>query len=153
VARFEFRSVVAAPPELVFDLWNDLDRAREWLVGLQKVTDRSGPPDQPGSSHVLWFNGRPAPVTVLEVDRPLRIVNRLGGGLFKGTLGATFEPQGGGTRITEWLEPEGLGPTIAGWIFSKGSWRGSFQGELKTFKQLAEREAQQRDAAEKSSST
>ena len=141
MARFEFRTLVDAPPDRVFDLWTDLDRAQEWLVGLSKITDRTGSLDQPGSSYVMWFSGRPALVTVLEVQRPNLIKSRLGGGLFKGLLGATFEPDAGGTRITEWSEPEGVGPTIASWIFSKGSWKGSFQGELKTFKRIAEREA------------
>jgi len=141
MARFEFGTTVKAPPETVFDLWTNLDRLPEWLVGLSKVTDRTGPLDQPGSSYVLWFSGRPARVEVLEVERPRRIRSRLGGGIFMGTTEARFEPEGAGTRITQWFEPDGLGHTIAAWIFSKGSWKGSFRGELNTFKNIAEREA------------
>ena len=150
MARFEFRVSVDAPPERVFDLWTDLDRAREWLVGLSKITDRTGPVDHPGSSYVMWFSGRPAPVEVLEVERPRRISSRLKGGLFRGMIGATFDPEADGTRITQWSEPEGLGPTIAAWVFSQGSWRGSFRGELNTFKRIAEREAREANAESKS---
>jgi hypothetical protein len=85
-------------------------------------------------------------VEVLEVEPPRRIRNRLGAGLFRGLTEARFEPDGDRTRITQWFEPEGLGPTIAAWIFSKGSWRGSFRGELKTFKRIAEREARTAEA-------
>jgi len=155
MARFEFGITVDAPTERVFDLWTNLDRAPEWLVGLSKVTDRTGAGDQAGSSYVMWFSGRPATVTVLEAERPRRIRSRLGGGIFKGTTEARFEPEGGGmpgsgdaaaggrTRITQWFEPEPGFPTVMAWIFSKGSWKGSFKGELKTFKSIVEREAQE----------
>jgi uncharacterized protein YndB with AHSA1/START domain len=29
----------AAPPERVFDLWIDLDRMKEWVRGVTRVTD------------------------------------------------------------------------------------------------------------------
>jgi hypothetical protein len=112
----------------------------------------------------MWFSGRPAPVKVLEAERPRRIRSRLEGGIFKGTTEARFEPAGdatgatagaagaagsagaagGRTRITQWFEPEAGFPTVMAWIFSKGSWKGSFKGELNTFKSIVEREA--RDA-------
>ena len=43
MSRYEFRVFVAAPAERVFDLWTDLDRMREWVGGVTKVTDVSGP--------------------------------------------------------------------------------------------------------------
>lgn len=141
MARFEFSQSIDAPPALVFDLWTNLDRAHEWLVGMSKVTDVTGPLDRPGSRYVMWFSGRPAPFEVEAVERPHRIRTRIDGGLFRGTMEARFEAEGDGTRLTEWFEPAGFGHALAAWIFSKGSWRGSFRGELKTFKRIAEREA------------
>jgi uncharacterized protein YndB with AHSA1/START domain len=141
MARFEFSTYVDAPADQVFDLWTNLDRVQEWLVGLSKVTDRTGGFGQAGSKYVMWFSGRPAPVEVVEAERPRRIRTRLGGGIFQGFAESHFEPEGTGTRITEWFEPDGLGHTIAAWIFSKGSWKGSFKGELNTFKRIVEREA------------
>ena len=51
-----------------------------------------------------------------------------------------FEPEGDGARIVQEIRTEGWIAATAGWIFSKGSYRGSFQGELNDFAWLAERE-------------
>jgi hypothetical protein len=43
--------------------------------------------------------------------------------------------------LTVSLDTEGLFPAIMAWIFSLGSWRGSFRGELAHFARIAEAEA------------
>ena len=141
MARFRFSLFVAAPPHLVFGLWTDLDRWPEWIEGLKKVTDVTGPLDQAGTRYVTWFGGMSGRNEVLEAERPRRIRTRLGSRLLRGVTEATFEPEDGGTRISQTFETEGLLPAFAARIFSIGSYRGSFRGELNTFKRIAELEA------------
>ena len=131
----------AAPPERVFDLWIDLDRMKEWVGGVTKVTDVSGPVDQAGTRYVTWFGRVRSPTVVLEAERPRRFTTRFGNWIMRGTNTTTFEPAGEGTRINEVLQTEGLVSAITARLFSLGSYKGSFQGELNDFARLAEREA------------
>ena len=130
---------VNAPRERVFALWTDLDRAHEWIRGLTKITDRTGPPDQKGSTYTSWFGTMKSPTEVLDVQRPRFIRTRFGSKLLRGVTEATFEPDGNGTRIVQVFHTQGVIPGIAGWLFSKGSWKGSFKGELEHFREIAER--------------
>ena len=57
----------------------------------------------------------------------------------RGESAAPFEPEAGGTRLVQTFRTQGLIPAIAAWIFSKGSWKGSFKGELEHFREIAER--------------
>jgi uncharacterized protein YndB with AHSA1/START domain len=143
MARFEFTTSIAASPEQCFALWIDLDRAHEWLRGMGKVTDVTGPLDQPGTSYVMWFSGRPTRNEVLEVQRPRLFRSHIGGSLFRGTNEARFDPEDGGTRLTQRFETEGLPSSIVVRIFATGSWPGSFRAELETFKRIAERDARE----------
>ena len=131
----------AAPPERVFDLWIDLERMKEWVGGVTKVTDVSGPVDQVGTRYLTWFGPMKSPTTVLEADRPRRFSTRFGNWLLRGVSTTTFEPEGDGTRITEVMRTEGLVSEITSRLFSMGSYKGSYQGELNDFARLAEREA------------
>jgi len=131
----------AAPPERVFDLWIDLDRMREWVGGVTKVTDVSGPVDRAGTTYVTWFGRVRSPTVVLEADRPRKLSTRFGSWILRGVNTTTFEPEGGGTRITEVIRTEGLVSEITSRLFSMGSYKGSYQGELNDFARLAEREA------------
>jgi uncharacterized protein YndB with AHSA1/START domain len=131
---------VNAVPERVFALWIDVDRWPEWIGGLTRVTDRTGPLDQKGTRYVSWFgSSMKSPSEVLEVERPRWIRTRFGSALLRGETEATFEPEAGGTRIVQTFRTQGVVPAIAGWIFSKGSWKGSFKGELEAFRKIAER--------------
>jgi uncharacterized protein YndB with AHSA1/START domain len=130
----------AAPPERVFDLWIDLDRMKEWVGGVTKVTDVSGPVDQAGTRYLTWFGPMKSPTVVLEADRPRRFSTRFGNWLLRGTNTATFEPEGEGTRITEVMQTEGWVSAVTSRLFGMGSYKGSYQGELNDFARLAERE-------------
>ena len=149
MARFGFRISIAAPPELVFELWTDLDRMAEWIGGLSRITDVTGPVDQAGTRYVAWFGGMASPTEVLEVERPHRIRTRFGNRFLRGVTEATFEPEDGGTRLTQRFETEGLIPALVARIFATGSYRGSFRGDLATFARLAERAARERAARER----
>lgn len=138
---YRLTTLVHAPPDQVFDLWTDLDRAREWIGGLTKVTDVSGPADQKGTTYVNWFGSMQSRVEVLDAARPRFIRTRFGSAVLQGETEATFEPEAGGTRIRQSFRTRGLVSAVFGWIFSKGSWKGSFAGELDHFRQIAEGEA------------
>jgi hypothetical protein len=43
VGHRRFVVQVSAPREQVFDLWTNLDRAHEWIEGLTRITDVTGP--------------------------------------------------------------------------------------------------------------
>jgi uncharacterized protein YndB with AHSA1/START domain len=141
MGRYKFTVHVAAPRDRVFDLWTDLDRIKEWVGGVTRVTDVSGHLDRAGTRYTVWFGSMGSPTEVLEVDRPRMIRTRFGNRVLRGGSLATFEPDGAGTRLTQEYQTEGLIPAVMARIFATGSWRGSFRGELKAFARLAEREA------------
>src|SRR6185369_816281 len=108
----------AAPPEAVFDLWIDLERMHEWVRGVTKVTDLTGPVTQAGTRYVTWFGPMQSPTVVLEADRPRRFSTRFGSRILRGVNTTTFEPEGSGTRITEVMRTEGWVSEITSRLFS-----------------------------------
>lgn len=74
------------------------------------------------------------------MERPNRIRTHFGNWVLRGVTEATFEPQDGGTLLTQRFETEGIVPGIVARIFSIGSCKGSFRGELASFARLAEGE-------------
>jgi uncharacterized protein YndB with AHSA1/START domain len=141
LGNYRFIIQVDAPPEHVFALWIDLERAREWIGGLTRVTDITGPLDQAGTRYVAWFGRMSSPTEVLEVERPRFIRSRFGNTLLRGETSVTFEPAGAGTRLTQTFRTQGIIPAIAGRIFATGSYKGSFRGELAEFGRIAEADA------------
>jgi uncharacterized protein YndB with AHSA1/START domain len=139
--HYRFTVHVDAPPERVFDLWVNLDRSHEWVEGLTRITDVTGPADQVGTRYTAWFGRMRSPSEVVEAERPRHVKTRFGSSLLRGTTRATFEPEGNGTRLTQEFWTEGVVPAIAARIFSIGSYKGSFRGELNSFVRIAEREA------------
>jgi uncharacterized protein YndB with AHSA1/START domain len=142
MGRYRFTQEVAAPPEVVFDLWTDVDRLHEWTGGVTRVTDVSGPLDRPGAGYTVWFGRMASPTVVLEAERPHIFATRFGNRLLRGESRATLEPSGMGTRLTQEFVTEGLIPAIVARLFATGSWNGSFRGELAAFARIAERETQ-----------
>lgn len=138
--RHRLTAFAAAPRERVFDLWIDLDRMKEWVGGVTKVTDVTGPVDRAGTRYVTWFGPVKSPTVVLEAERPHRLSTRFGSWLLRGVNTTTFEAEGDGTRITEVMQTEGWMSEITSRLFSMGSYKGSYQGELNEFAKLAERE-------------
>ena len=127
----------AAPPERVFALWTDLDRMKEWVGGVTKVTDVTGPVDQAGTTYIVWFGPVKSPTVVLEAERPRRFSTRFGNRILRGVNSTTFEAEGRGTRITLDMRTEGLVSAITSRLFALGSYKGSYQGELNDFAKLA----------------
>ena len=140
MARYQFTVDIAAPVEHVFDLWTNPARWHEWIEGISKVTDVSGPQGQAGTRYTIWFGGMRSPSEILEADRPHRLRTRFGNRMLRGETQVTFEPTATGTRLTQEFRTEGLIPAISARIFALGSYKGSFRGELRTFVGIAERE-------------
>ena len=129
---------VDAPPAAVFDLYIDLERMSEWVGGVTGVVDLSGPVDVVGTTYTVMFGKVKSPTRVVEVERPRRFVTHFGNAILKGTNHATFEPEDGGTRVTVRLDTEGFVSRVMAWVFSLGSGKGTFKGELAHFARLAE---------------
>jgi uncharacterized protein YndB with AHSA1/START domain len=141
MAQYQFTVDIAAPVEHVFDLWTNPERWHEWIGGISKVTDVTGPTDQAGTRYTIWFGGMRSPSEILEAERPRRLRTRFGNRMLRGETSVTFEPMATGTRLTQEFRTEGLIPAISARIFALGSYKGSFRGELATFVRIAEREA------------
>jgi uncharacterized protein YndB with AHSA1/START domain len=142
MGRYRFTQEIAALPEVVYDLWTDVDRLHEWTGGVTRVTDVTGPLDRAGASYTVWFGRMASPTIVLEAERPRTFATRFGNRLLRGESRATFEPTSTGTRLRQEFVTEGLVPAVMARLFSLGSWNGSFRGELAAFARIAEREAQ-----------
>jgi uncharacterized membrane protein len=140
VSRYQISVEIDAPPEHVYDLWIDLTRMREWIGGVTSVTDVVGSPEQAGSRYVVHFGPMKSRTEVLVAERPQVFRTRFGTWLLRGESQAAFEDLAGRTRLVQQFEIEGIIPRIAARIFASGSYQGSFQGELNTFKAIAERE-------------
>jgi hypothetical protein len=103
----------------------------------------TGSPGEAGTQYTIWFGSMRSPSEVLEAERPRRIRTRFGNRILRGETSATFEPTATGTRLTQVYRTDGLIPAISARIFALGSYKGSFRGELDTFRRIAEREAGQ----------
>ncbi|WP_454809229.1 SRPBCC family protein [Paenarthrobacter nitroguajacolicus] len=134
-------TLVAVPPERVFAAWTDLDRFPEWIGGVTRVTDRVGSLDQAGSRYTVWFGRMASPTEILEVERPWHIRTRFGNAILKGESDVRFASERQGTRIHQEFVTRGFIAGIFGRLFAMGSYRGSFRGELETFRKLVERDA------------
>jgi len=144
MGRYTYTIHIDAPPELVFELWTDLGRMKEWIGGVNRVTEPSGPIDAVGTRYTVYFGGVGSPTEVIDAERPKRYATKFGTAWLKGTNSAVFAADGAGTRLTQTFVTEGFLPGIVGWIFGHGSYRGSFLGELRHFGRIAEAEARQR---------
>ena len=141
MAEYQFSVEIAAPVEQVFDLWTNLDRTHEWIEGISRVTDVTGPPDRAGTRYTLWFGSMGSPSEILEAERPRYLRTRFGNRMLRGETRVTFESTEAGTRLTQAFRTEGLIPAISARIFATGSYKGSFRGELNVFARIAERAA------------
>lgn len=141
MSRYTFITEVDAPVELVFDLWTNLDRMHEWIEGVTKVADVTGPIDAVGTRYTVWIGGFRSATEVIEAERPRRFATRFGNWLLRGANRTTFEPEDEGTRLTQTFETEGIISGVTAWVFGHGSYRGSFRGELDAFARLAAAEA------------
>jgi Polyketide cyclase / dehydrase and lipid transport len=124
-----------------FALWMDLDRMPEWVGGVTRVTGVTGPLDQAGTHYTVWFGRMQSPTEILAAEPPRHVRTRFGNLILKGESDVRFDPDGGGTRLTQRLMTRGIVSAFAARLFATGSYKGSFRGELEAFRRLAERDA------------
>lgn len=141
MGRYSFVVDIAAPPEQVFDLWTNLEHLPEWMDGVTRVSDVSGPSDSAGSRYRIWFGRSATSAEVVAAERPFYIRTRTKFGSLKVETSATFEARDGGTRLRQSLTIHGIKPRIWAKILSLGSYSGSFRAELREFARVAEAEA------------
>ena len=130
---------IAASPDRVFSVWMDLDRMKEWVGGVTRVTDVTGPVDRPGTRYTVWFGPMKSPTEIIEVERPRHVKTRFGNVILKGESEVWLEPEGEGTRLSQIFRTRGIVSAITGRLFAAGSYKGSFQGELEEFRRIVER--------------
>lgn len=85
-----------------------------------------------GTRYTAWFGRMRSPSEILHVDRPRLVKTRFGSWLLRGVEQTTFEDQGHGTRLTQEFWTKGIISAVMARIFAFGSYKGSFQGELKS---------------------
>jgi uncharacterized protein YndB with AHSA1/START domain len=141
MARHELTTHIEAPINTAYGLWTDLDRMTEWVGGVTRVSDVSGPLDRVGTTYTVWFGRMRSPTEVIAAEPPRRFGTRFGNRLLRGETTTTFEPDGDGTRVTQTFETEGRVSAVMAWLFAHGSYRGSFRQELEAFARIAERQA------------
>jgi len=141
MARFRFTLHVDAPPSTVYALWTSLERMHEWIEGISSVSHPTGPMDVVGTRYTVRIGGMESPTEILAADPPKLFHTRFGNRMLRGESVATFEPDGGGTRLIQEYRTTGLVPAIVGRLFATGSYRGSFRGELNQFARIAQRES------------
>jgi hypothetical protein len=147
VGRYTYTIEIDAPPELVYELWTDLDLMKTWVGGVTKVSSPTGPMDQVGTRYTVYFGKARSETEIVEVDPPRLYMTRFGNVYLRGTNRTEIGPvdtRGERARITQTFVTEGFLPGIVGWIFGHGSYRGSFLGELRHFGRIAEAEAAKR---------
>ena len=106
MAHYEFTVDIAAPIEQVYDLWTNPERMSEWIEGITKVTDVTGPPGQAGTRYTVWFGRMRSPTEILEAARPRHLKTRFGNRMLRGQTDVTFEPTASGTRLTQEFRTE-----------------------------------------------
>ncbi len=132
---------IAASPDRVFSTFMDLDRMVEWVGGVTRVTDVTGPIDVAGTRYTVHFGPMKSPTEILEVDRPHLVRTRFGNLILKGESDVRFEAIPEGTRLTQVFRTRGFVSAITGRLFAAGSYEGSFKGELEKFRTIVERES------------
>ena len=124
MARYAISTHAKAPVDAVFALWIDVQRMGEWVGGVTRVTDVSGPIDRVGTTYVVHFGPVKSPTEVIEAEPPRRFATKFGSWVLRGTSSATFELEGDGTRITQQFQTVGRISAISSWIFSARILRG-----------------------------
>jgi uncharacterized protein YndB with AHSA1/START domain len=141
MAEHRISTFIAASPDRVFATWMDLDRMKEWVGGVTKVTDVTGPIDQAGTRYTVHFGPMKSPTEIIEVERPHHVRTRFGNAILKGESEVWLEAEGDGTRLDRTFRTRGIVSAITGRLFAAGSYKGSFEGELDDFRKIVEREA------------
>ena len=114
----------SAPPQAVWDVYNDHARWNEWAGFKESRLDVKGSPDPNGTGAVRCFgsNGMRAYEEVLDFDPPRRMTYQVvrGGPPIRNHRGeVSFEPDGDGTRVVWRCRFDSRVPGL-GWLLQAG---------------------------------
>ena len=113
MGSYSYAVRIAAPPERVYDLYTDLDRAAEWQEGRPRIVDRSGEPGRAGSTYTIRRGPSSARSEVIVAERPTEHVVEIHGALgLRAMITAGFVPEDRGTRMTVELDARWGRPLI-----------------------------------------
>ncbi|TMF05047.1 MAG: SRPBCC family protein, partial [Chloroflexi bacterium] len=100
MATHRYSIWIDAKPELVWEIFTEVDRIPEWQTGGPVVTDVSGRGDMAGTTYAVRRGPGVAHTTVLEAIRPSRYRSRTDAylGLWFETI-ALLVSEKGGTRL------------------------------------------------------
>jgi uncharacterized protein YndB with AHSA1/START domain len=110
---------IDAAPEVVWDVFTDLDNIPEWQTGHPRVGEVTGPGDVVGTTYTVRRGPGASHSVVTQAERPVRYASRTSAYLgLRFDLTADLVPQDGGTRLdlvaqTYW--PRGLGNKEPAW--------------------------------------
>jgi uncharacterized protein YndB with AHSA1/START domain len=113
VGTLEHAVWIQAPPDAVWSVYVDPSRIPDWQTGSPVIEDVRGSGGAPGSTYISRRGPGAATTTVLEAERPRRLVTETHAYLgLRFTVVSTLEALEGGTRLrlrveTHW--PRGLG--------------------------------------------
>ena len=106
--------LINAPVGKVFATHDDPNRVPEYMPGMVRVADVVRTRRRIGDSQRLTYSALglrfPTKMTIQEWEKDKRMVINLQGGL-NGTFTATYEPEGGGTKVS-WLVDYSMKPRI-----------------------------------------
>ncbi|MHB8644083.1 MAG: SRPBCC family protein [Gaiellaceae bacterium] len=124
---------IEKPPEVVWSLVRDLERAPEWQQSLESVNVQAG-------TEVRRFAGRTQEATflIVEDDAPRRLAITSEGGPASARATLELSPSGDGTRVAFTLDIELHGAArLAGGIVRAAAQRAA-QANLRRLKEVAE---------------
>jgi uncharacterized protein YndB with AHSA1/START domain len=76
VSSYRYSTWIDAAPNVVWDVFTDLDRIPEWQTGRPVVSDASGRGDVPGTTYTVRRGPATSRTRVLEASRPTRYLSR-----------------------------------------------------------------------------
>ena len=102
MAVIQRSTTIRAPVEKIFDLLDTPERAREWAVGLTRVSDIQRSDARVGDTMRLTYSVLglrfPMKFTTIEYERPTKMVSRFEGGM-RGTMSFTLNQAGDATQL------------------------------------------------------
>ena len=141
--RFEIKTHINQPPEIVHQAFIDPDNSVQWMQDLVKFETIKGKADEAGAVAHLHYSQKGKSYILEDVleycESGRKYISRVSGGGLSANVDVSIDPANGGTDITMiWI---GIGKNliikVILWLMRRKIKRGA-QTELETFKRLVE---------------